>query len=94
MPAPPATGELFVDATPWAQVMRVQRADGTSVALPSNDITPIRLTVPAGSYTIVLRNQAGATQTVTATVDAGRRKDVTAQFDSISASDYLKGIKR
>lgn len=88
------TGELVVDARPWASVVRVLDAAGASVAVPADAVTPLRLILPAGQYSIALRDQAGVTQTLQAQVRAARRVEVTAQFGSMSAAEYLKGIKR
>ena len=88
------TGELVVDATPWASVVRVLDSAGASVVLPADAVTPLRLILPAGRYSIALRDQAGVMKTLQAQVPADRRVEVTAQFGTVSAVEYLKGIKR
>lgn len=68
-----AQGTLSINAIPWAAVQSVTSArDGRAVALDSDATTPIRLSLPAGEYAIVLRDPAGGgLRQASATVEAG-----------------------
>jgi hypothetical protein len=89
-PAVPATGELLIDATPWAEVLSVTPATGSAMSLPSDRVTPLVLSLEAGRYTIVLRDAAGATKTVESNVATGRQSEALARFTSVTAAEYLR----
>jgi len=55
--APVATAAQFVlDATPWAQVVSIEDADGNAVELGENRYTPVVLDLPPGRYRVGLTN--------------------------------------
>lgn len=62
--APVVEGVLIADALPWGEVVQIRGADGQPVNLPANRSTPLRLTLPAGDYTVTLRhpNAAGTAE--------------------------------
>lgn len=68
-----AQGTLSINAIPWATVQSVTAmSDGRAVALDSDATTPLRLSLPAGDYAIVLRDPAGSgTRLASVTVKAG-----------------------
>ncbi|HEY8010977.1 MAG TPA: hypothetical protein VIE67_08265, partial [Rudaea sp.] len=49
-------GELVLNAFPWANVESVLDANRKAVSLPQDAITPVRLTLPAGSYIITFKH--------------------------------------
>jgi serine/threonine protein kinase len=93
-PAPTPSGELLIDATPWATVVRMTDASGGVVPESTNLTTPASLSLPAGAYAVTLRDQFGNTQTVRAQVRVGRRAEVTARFRTVAPADYLTGIAK
>jgi serine/threonine-protein kinase len=68
-PAPTPTGVVLLTATPWAEILGIRRDDGTRIAVSGT--TPLRLTLPAGSYTALLSRE-GATFEARLTSIAGR----------------------
>ena len=85
------SGELVIDAYPWASVASVVDANKQAVKLPADASTPLRLKVPAGVYTITFSHPSvprGATKV--AQVQAQKSITSTASFSSISGQDYLK----
>lgn len=78
-----AQGTLAINAIPWANVESVTSVgDGRAVAIDGDATTPLRLSLPAGEYRIVLRDPSGTgTSQVGATVKAG---------DSVSVAVNLR----
>ena len=91
-PLPPAQTELQVNATPWATVLRVEREDGTAVALPPGGReTPLRLDgVVVGRYTITLAGANGEEHTVTCHISTTDHL-CAAAVGSIDISQLLAG---
>ncbi|TLY50047.1 MAG: serine/threonine protein kinase [Gammaproteobacteria bacterium] len=83
-------GELVLNAFPWARIEAVVDANGKAVALPPDTVTPLTLTLPAGSYRITFKhpNATQATQVI-AKVDAKKRNAYNAAFPTISARGYF-----
>jgi len=54
--APP--GDLILDALPWGRILSVVDLDGQSFDPGEDAYTPIRLTLPAGSYRVRMENPA------------------------------------
>jgi eukaryotic-like serine/threonine-protein kinase len=59
---PPITTYIEVTATPWAMVVSVDSTDG-KLHYPVNQETPVRVPVPAGSFTVTLQSPSGETVT-------------------------------
>ncbi len=61
-PDPAATvasrGDLILDALPWGRVVAIVSQDGEEQDLGKSLFTPARLSLPAGSYRVVLENPA------------------------------------
>jgi tetratricopeptide (TPR) repeat protein len=55
VPSPP-TGYVSLNVIPWGQVTKITSAGGTDMPLPREALTPLRLPLAAGSYTIQLVN--------------------------------------
>jgi hypothetical protein len=53
-PSIPVTGTVALDAVPWATVTRIEAADGTTQDPPAQALTPLLLTLPAGTYRLTL----------------------------------------
>jgi serine/threonine-protein kinase PpkA len=84
-------GELVINALPWGSVDRVLDASRKPVDLPDNRTTPLRLTLPAGSYYVTLRHpSSNKTVSAFARVSAGKRSETSGSFPTLSAEEYLK----
>ena len=84
-------GELVINALPWGTVDQVLDASRKPVGLPDDRTTPLRLTLPAGSYYVTLRHpRSNKTVSAFARVSAGKRSETSASFPTLSAEEYLK----
>ena len=84
-------GELLINALPWGTVDQVLDASRKPVGLPDDRTTPLRLTLPAGSYYVTLRHpRSNKTVSAFARVSAGKRSETSASFPTLSAEEYLK----
>ncbi len=86
------SGELIINAYPWATVESVVDANRRPVALPTDATTPLRLSLPAGVYTITYRHpQVGRAATQVAQVESRKAVTANASFaGAVGAKDYLK----
>ena len=57
-PAAPvrSPGDLILDALPWGRVVAIVDQEGEPQELGETLFTPVRLTLPAGAYRVVLEN--------------------------------------
>jgi serine/threonine protein kinase len=64
------TTHMQLNASPYAEVVSITSSDGAAIKLPEGDHnTPMRLeAVPQGSYQVVFRGPAGASQTAACTI--------------------------
>ena len=88
--------DLEINATPWARVLRVQREDGTAVALPDGRPadTPLRLDrLTVGRYTITLADGGGEEHTLTCRISATDHL-CAAAIGSIDVPQLLAGDAR
>jgi len=89
--APVADGVLVVTATPWGEIVSVKREDGLEVSVAVGRTTPVRLTVPAGHYTVTVRDPATrATSQQPAVVVAGQTARVVVAVRPVGTDDLLK----
>jgi serine/threonine-protein kinase len=51
---PVPTGTLVIDAAPWGTIEAIETEDGESVALPASASTPLSMTLPTGTYQVVV----------------------------------------
>lgn len=67
-----APGTLVIHAIPWGEVTEVKNAEGEAQTLPTSPATPLAIELPAGTYTVSLRNPlTGKSATASATVEPG-----------------------
>jgi serine/threonine protein kinase len=83
-------GELVINALPWGRVEQVLDASRKPVALPEDRSTPLRITLPAGSYYVTLRHpKSNKALSAFARVTAGKRSETSGSFPTLSAEEYL-----
>jgi hypothetical protein len=70
--APPTTGFLEFNATPFAEVVSITPEKGKPIALPDGDhTTPLRLDgLAPGNYTVLFKSADGTSLTATCAVPA------------------------
>jgi serine/threonine-protein kinase len=96
-PVPPSTtapaaasGTLIIDALPWGEVVSVVDASGTPHG-SAGRTTPLALRLPAGSYTVELRNPGFPKPVSTvASVRAGEATTRVLEFRRVDAAEYFK----
>lgn len=93
-PPPPAMGSLIVDASPWARVAWIRRADGSAAPLGDCRNTPCILRLPAGAYEVALQHPDFPPRTVSARVVAGQTEMVIGKLADRNAEDVLVDIER
>jgi serine/threonine-protein kinase PpkA len=86
------SGTLLLNAYPWADVESVvDQASNQTVTLPRDRATPLRITLPQGTYRVTFRHpQVRAPVALVATVAAQKQQVANATFPTLSARDYLK----
>jgi hypothetical protein len=85
------SGELVLNAMPWANVESITDRDGRAVKLPADTTTPLKLTLPAGVYYVTFRHpQVGKTLREVAQVQAKNTVTVATAFPSVTSKDYFK----
>jgi serine/threonine protein kinase len=90
-PAVAGSGVLTVDALPWAEVVEITDGSGKRVPLPSARFTPLSLTLPAGEYSVTLKNpDAGASVTRKARVNATASETLLVELRRVDAEEYLR----
>lgn len=83
-------GSLAIDALPWARVLSIKSAEGQSVPLPADPVTPLVLSLAEGSYTLELADAAGNKRVQTALVARQQRAQIRVDFQTSKAEAYLK----
>jgi tetratricopeptide (TPR) repeat protein len=85
------SGVLALDALPWAEVVEVTDATGKKWPLPASHFTPMSLSLPAGEYSVTLRNpRAGGTVTRKTRVRAAQSEPLLVELRRVDAEDYLR----
>ncbi len=91
--AVPATGILLLNALPWGRVESITDAAGAGVALGAESRTPLRLSLPAGSYTVSLVNPRTASQQeVELEIRAAETTRTTVELASVDVESYLERV--
>lgn len=90
--APPAgTCTLVIDAVPWAQITGITDADGKTQPLPRDAATPTTLTLPPGTYTLVLTNpDRKQPSTVTVTLSEGQTTHEVARLAKVDLDTFFR----
>lgn len=87
-----SSGTLVLNAQPWALVESVvDQASGRTVALPDDASTPLRLSLPAGTYRIAFRHPSAPDPVLlVATVAARQSASTAARFPTLTADRFLR----
>ncbi len=85
-------GVLMLNASPWANVESVvEQSSGRSVELPKDRATPLRLTLPAGTYRITFKHPDVRQPVIRVSGLASMQtQQVSASFPTITAEAYLR----
>ena len=85
------SGELLLNALPWANVESIVDEAQVAAKLPADTSTPFVLPLPTGKYVVTFRNPYAGSKPVqvTATIEANRRTSATAAFPATSMQGYL-----
>ncbi len=85
------SGELLLNALPWANVESIVDEAQVAAKLPADTSTPFVLPLPTGKYVVTFRNPYAGSKPVqvTATIEANRRTNATAAFPATSTQGYL-----
>lgn len=90
-PSDRIAGKLIVNASPWAEVVRIAGPDGREVALPSDRLTPLFLELSPGRYEVLLaRPDQGLVASCAVEVTASRISRCSSQIAPIEAAEYFK----
>ncbi|HZM93585.1 MAG TPA: serine/threonine-protein kinase [Vicinamibacterales bacterium] len=90
---PVPTGTVVIDATPWGTITAIETESGTAVSLPSSASTPLVLTLPAGTYQVVVAGPAPESQTQRITVQVAANGSAVAplvHFRELTAEEYFE----
>ncbi len=91
--AVPATGTLVVDAVPWATVTAIESEAGERQPLPTPASTPLSLSVPAGTYHVIVSGPPpdSQEQQITVRVEPNVGTVVpTIRFRALTAEEYFE----
>lgn len=94
-PAPPAVGQLQVDALPWGEVVAVIRQGGAAVSLDPQHFTPLVLALAPGRYSVTLRHpRAAEPKSCEVEVISGARVRCTVEFARVDVRAFLDQVGR
>ena len=86
---PPPSGQLTIDAWPWANITSVIDPRGMNI-LEQTEITPFVMALPPGRYTVHLARDNGETRAESVYLGAGDSIQVVTAFDDVSPALYLQ----
>jgi hypothetical protein len=82
---------LTLDALPWAEVVEITDESGKKWPLPGTRFTPLSLILPAGKYSVTLKNpQAGPAVTRKTRVQATSSESLLVELRRVNAEEYLR----
>ena len=94
---PVPTGTDVIDATPWGTITAIETESGTAVSLPASVSTPLVLTLPAGTYQVVVAGPAPESQTQRITVQVAANGSAVAplvHFRELTAEEHSSNTSR
>lgn len=84
-------GELEIVILPWGEVLEILDKNGVDVADPdSTGLTPKTVSLPKGSYTLIIRTLTEETQEIPAEVKAQKLILVLRNFGNVTAENYFE----
>jgi predicted Ser/Thr protein kinase len=90
---PTPTGTVVIDAVPWGLITAIETEGGDNVALPPSPSTPLALTLPAGTYHVVVAGPPPESQTHRITVEIQRDTPIAApviRFRALTPEEYFE----
>ncbi len=92
-PAP--TGTVLIDATPFGTITAIETDGGDAVALPPSPSTPLSLTLPEGTYVVVVAGPPPESQTQRVTIQIQRDTPTEVapiRFRALTAGRVLRAV--
>jgi hypothetical protein len=87
---PPIVTYAEINATPYATVTKITSADGR-FKLALNEETPLRVALPAGTFTVEFKGPNGETATETiSNIASGTPGSISHPFEAVSANEIVK----
>ena len=86
---PPAAGWLSVNVQPWAEIASIKDQKGQDVPVTVS-MTPCRLQLQPGSYTLTLRNPQFETRTVQVEI---KSQQITLVQEKLKGFDYARAVE-
>lgn len=86
-------GTLVVNALPWAEIVEIQNSEGEPIDLEGAVYTPLTVSLPPGSYLIVLRHGEFGERSLNATVTEGETAAEWVPFAEIGEDDLLRSLR-
>jgi len=93
MSGPAATGTVVIDATPWGSVTSIKTGDGEAVALPTSGATPFFMSLPVGTYQVVVAGPSPDSQSQQITVQVAKGVATvapTVHFKALTPEEYFE----
>ncbi len=90
---PAATGTVVIDAVPWGSITAIETEGGGAVQLPPTPSTPLALTLPAGTYHVVVAGPPPEAQTQRITVEIQSDTPTVApviRFRALTPEEYFE----
>lgn len=87
-PAKPMQGYVSLNVQPWAQIESIKDEKGRDVPIPIT-VTPCRLLLPAGNYTVTLKNPQYETRVLQVIV---KNQETISIQETLKGFDYAKAV--
>ena len=86
-----SSGELVVNALPWADVVSITDQSNKPVAISQSRSTPFRITLRAGTYRVTLKNPGvREPRVLLANIEAKKSAKLSASFPTVTADSVLQ----
>ena len=93
LPSQLSPGRVLLDAHPWGEIVRLVDGEGESPALSGAPVTPRALSLPPGSYTLVLRHPpSGEQQELQFEVRSGESTEVRVTLEQNDGERFLDAM--
>lgn len=89
--APAASGQVLLEAQPWAEITAITNGAGQNMDLEEGTHTPVLFSLPPGPYEIRLSNpEAGESRTIAVQVRSSETTRGTVDFGALGLDDYFE----